>query len=106
MQENSTKSGYKILWTDYALKELQKTIEYLESNFSEKEVKRLALKIENIIALISQNPKIFVKSESKNVYRVVILKFNTMYYRVNGGNVEILSFFSNRQNPEDIKLKK
>jgi len=90
------KSGYNILWTDHALKELQQTIEYLEDNFSEKEIKRLALKIENITGLISQNPRIFVKSEFKNVYKIVVLKFNTMYYRVRGNNVEILSFFSNR----------
>lgn len=38
------KSGYKVLWTDHALNELEKTIEYLEINFSEKELKRLAEK--------------------------------------------------------------
>lgn len=36
------KSCYKILWTDYGKDELQKTIEYLETNFSEKELKRLS----------------------------------------------------------------
>jgi hypothetical protein len=38
------KSGYKIFWTDYAIDELEKTIEYLQLNFSEKELKRLAQK--------------------------------------------------------------
>jgi hypothetical protein len=33
------KSGYKVLWTDHALNELEKTIEYLETDFSEKELK-------------------------------------------------------------------
>jgi plasmid stabilization system protein ParE len=33
------KSGYKILWTDFALKELEKTIEYLEENWTEKELR-------------------------------------------------------------------
>lgn len=33
------KSGYKIQWTDHALGELEQTIEYLETNFSEKELK-------------------------------------------------------------------
>lgn len=91
------KSGYNILCTPNALNELEKTIEYLEENFSEKEIKKWAQKIEKITVLISQNPYIFLKSESQNIYTAVILKFNTMYYRVRNNNVEIISFFSNRQ---------
>jgi len=63
------KSGYKVLWTDHALNELEKTIEYLEINFSEKELKRLAEKIESVTELISQNPKLFPKSDKEEVYR-------------------------------------
>lgn len=84
--------------------ELAKTIEYLEENFTDKEIKKLALKIENTTELISQSPNIFPKSEFKNVYKVVILKFNTLYYRINQDNIEILSFFSNRQNPTKRKI--
>lgn len=40
------KSGYKIFWTDFALKELQATIEYLEENWTEKELRKLALTLE------------------------------------------------------------
>lgn len=98
------KSGYNIHWTDNALDELAQTIDYLENNFTDREIRKLALKIENTIELISQNPNIFPKSESKDVYRAVVLKYNTMYYRVNGVNVEILSFFSNRQNPSKRRL--
>lgn len=98
------KSGYNILWTPNSKKELKKTIEYLEQNFSDKEIKKLAQKIENIIELISQNPYIFPKSDNLDVYKVVILKFNTMYYQVKNENVEILSFFSNRQSPKNRKI--
>jgi hypothetical protein len=41
-------SGYKIFWTDFALKELEQTIEYLEANWTKKELKNLAFKIEEI----------------------------------------------------------
>jgi plasmid stabilization system protein ParE len=98
------KSGYKILWTDHALKELANTIEYLESNFSEKQIEKLAQRIENIVNLISNNPFLFPKSEKANIFKVNILKFNTMYYRIKDDNIEILSFFSNRQNPLKRKI--
>ena len=50
------KNGYKILWTDHALKELQETIEHLQENWTEKELRRLARNLENTVMLLSQNP--------------------------------------------------
>lgn len=99
------KSGYKILWTDSALKELERTIDYLIQNWTEKELRNLALKIEETLELISSNPELFPRSEiKKDIRRVVIAKFNTIYYRIKGNNLEIISFFSNRQNPKRRKF--
>lgn len=100
------KNGYKILWTDFALKELEATIAYLEENWTEKELKNLATSIEETLSLIAQNPEIFQKSEIKNtIRRAIILSHNTLYYRVHNNQIEILSFFSNRQSPKKRKLK-
>ncbi|MEO6882989.1 MAG: type II toxin-antitoxin system RelE/ParE family toxin [Bacteroidia bacterium] len=98
------KSGYKIFWTNNALEELRKTIDYLQQNFSDKEVRKLAIRIESATELISQNPWLFPKSEFKNTHQVFILKFNTMYYKVKNEEVQIVSFFSNRQNPKKRKV--
>lgn len=97
-------SGYKIFWTPNALKELEQTIDYLQNNFTDKEIRKLAHKIESSIEIISQNPFIFPVSETKDVHKAIILQFNTMYYRVNDIDVEILSFFSNRQSPQKRKI--
>lgn len=97
-------NGYKIKWTANALKELKQTFDYLESEFTKKELNNLATEIEHTIKLISHNPQLFQKSDFKNVYRAIILKFNTMYYRINNDEIEILSFFSNRQNPKERKI--
>jgi len=99
------KSGYSIYWTENALNELSDTINYLERNFTEKEIKKLVKNIENTLVLISQNPDIFSKSEMKDIYKVVILKFNTLYYRTKDEQIQILSFFSNRQSFSKIKIK-
>lgn len=94
------KNGCKIYWTPNALAELEQTIEYLQNNFTEKEISKLALKIEEIVQSISRNPELFQKSDRNDIHRVPILKFNTMYYRVKAKRIEILSFFPNRQNPD------
>ena len=99
------KNGYKILWTDFALQELQKTIEYLEENLTEKELRNLAEGIEEKLTLISLHPNLFQATDyKKEIRHVVILKYNTLYYRVTKDQIEIISFFSNRQSPEKRKL--
>jgi plasmid stabilization system protein ParE len=98
-------NGYKIFWTDNALNELIANYEYLEINFTHKELNRLAKEIEKITTLISINPNLFSESElQKGIRKVVIEKYNTMYYRTKNDTIEILSFFSNRQNPSKIKI--
>lgn len=97
-------SGYKILWTDHALKELTKTYSYLETHFTEREMRKLSIEIDKTLQLISVNPNLFPISKHKGVRRVVITKFNTMYYIKRERTIEILSFFSNRQNPDKTKV--
>ena len=99
-------NGYRILGTDLALKKLEATIDYLLDSFTEKELKNLAIKTEEIIELISKNPHMFPGSEiKKNLRKVVVAKYNTMYYRIKGESIEIISFFSNRQSPDKRKLE-
>jgi len=100
-------SGYKIFWTDHALDELGQTFQYLEVNFSEKEISRLANKIESVLSYISKNPNLYPESfQQQGVRRAVVARYNTLYYRVNieKKQIEVLSFFSNRDNPEKLEL--
>lgn len=97
-------NAYEIAWTDLALEELENTVNYLEEEFSEKEVDRLGEEIERILLIISKNPNIFPLSKKTNSRKAVILKFNSMYYRISNNEIQILSFFSNRQSPDSRKI--
>jgi len=98
-------NGYSIKWTDNAMSELQSTFEFLEKNWTDKELKKLAKDLDKTIELIAKNPKLFPSSDKKNVRRAVVKKLNTLYYReMNDNSIEILSFFSNRQNPNKRKI--
>ncbi len=99
------KSGYKIDWTNNALSELKETYQYLEENWTEKELKNLSHAIEKTLKLISHNPNLYPLSDKQNIRRAVIKKLNTLYYRITTDErIEILSFFSNRKNPDKRKL--
>lgn len=98
-------NGYKVLWTDNALEELKSTFDYLESNFTPIELRHLSKEMEKTTYLISKNPSLFPESQfKKGIRKVVIAKYNTMYYRLINDTIEVLSFFSNRQNPSKIKI--
>ena len=98
-------SGYRIDWTDHALMELAETFEYLEKNWTEREMRYLSNKIERTLNLISKNPELFQKSKINNgVRRAVVMKYNSLYYRKNSDVIEVLSFFSNRKNPKELEL--
>ena len=100
------KNGYKIFWTDFALNELEKTIQYLEAHWTAKELHHLVIKLDETLILISKNPTLFQVSEfKKDIRRVVILTHNIMYYRIQNNQIEIISFFSNRQSPKRRRLK-
>lgn len=100
------KSGYEIVWSNFALTELEITFKYLEENWTEKELKQLATRLEHMLILIAENPFLFQASEvEKDLRRAIILKHNTLYFRLKNNKIEVISFFSNRQNPRKRKLK-
>ncbi len=66
-------SGFSILWTEHALAELEATIAFLETNWTEKELRNLAIEIEKAIDLLSRNPLLFQPSDLNiKVRRVVV----------------------------------
>ncbi|HCQ29045.1 MAG TPA: hypothetical protein DIU39_02090 [Flavobacteriales bacterium] len=99
------KSGYKVLWTNNAIKELKTIIKYLEINWTRKELTAFSTKLDHTIEIISKSPEIFPASfEKKEVRKAVIDKNNNLYYRIKNNTIEILSVFSNVQNPKKKKI--
>ncbi|NDV16757.1 type II toxin-antitoxin system RelE/ParE family toxin [Muricauda sp. TY007] len=98
-------SGYKILWTHNAISELKGIVEYLQENWTERELTNYSQELDHIIELISKNPELFqISKKKKNIRRAVIAKYTNLYYRINGNSIEILSLFSNRQSPDKLKV--
>ncbi len=99
------KSGYKILWTDHSISELEETIDYLENYWSERELRKFSAKLDHTIELISKTPDMFPYSfEKKGIRKAVVEKYNNLYYRIDKNSIEIVSLFSNRKNPDKKKL--
>ena len=97
-------SGYKIIWSDEALQNLLKIIEYLNYQWSKKEIHKFVKKLDNRINLISENSLIFPTSQTKkNIRKSVLTKQISLFYQINKKTVEIITLFDNRSDPDKIE---
>ncbi len=86
-----------IIWSRRAEAELEKILEYYNkrngsSNYSFK----LLNEIDKLLNTLSQSEFIGRLTTNKKT-RVVIMKAYLIFYDINGNNIEILSFWDNRQ---------
>jgi len=96
----------KVFLSELAETKLLKLSEYLLENWNLKTRDKFISKLTEKIEQISRNPESCPKSsEFKNLYKCVISKHTTFYYRVNFDKkeIEIITIFDNRQNPEKLK---
>ncbi len=99
------KSGYKILWSDRAVFDLQNIIDYLLSKWTEKEVRNFAKKLDSRLELISVNPRLFPKTNRrKNTRRSVLTKHTVIYYETSDDIIKIVTLFDPRQNSKKLKI--
>lgn len=99
------KSGLKIRWTEEATKNLESIIEYLETNWTSKEVKKFFQKLEKQLLLLSIFPEAYSLSlKKKKIHRCVFTKNLTIYYTVDEEFLVLLSIFDTRQHPSKVKI--
>ena len=90
-----------VFWTDEALINLDNIIFYLSSNWTEKEVKKFLKKLDHAVLLIAQRPNLFPHSVYKlGARRFVLTKQVSIIYTVTNLNINILSLFDTRQDPQ------
>jgi plasmid stabilization system protein ParE len=97
------KSTCKIIWSDEAIRNLKAIIDYLENNWTPKEISKFARLLEKSLALISSNPLSFPQIKHPNQLRkMVISKQVSIFYQITENQIRIISIFDNRQNPSKI----
>jgi len=99
------KSTLRIRWTEEASDNLENIVKYLESNWSEKELKSFFLKLEKQLELISIFPQAYPLSAiAKKVHRCVFMENLSIYYTIDNEYIVLLSIFDTRQNPVKLKV--
>lgn len=100
------KSGYNVFWSENALIDLKNIIEYLSENWTDKEIKNFAIKLEKRVSIIKQNPQLFPKTaKRKGIRRSVLTKQTVLYYISDNESITFLALFDSRKDPKKFKLK-
>ncbi len=91
--------AFKIIWSPKAVDTIEIVIDYLQANWTEKEIRKFVIETEHVIRLISINPNLFRASEKENIFEAIITKHNLLLYQVNQNakSIELLSFFDTRK---------
>ncbi len=93
----------EIKWTHQANKGLDNVLEYLELNWTNKEILNLEQKLNQVLQQISIFPHLFPKSDIyKNLHKAIIDKNNYLVYRINevSNSIEIINFRGTKQTPK------
>ena len=97
----------KISWLPEAEITFGEALTYLEENFTEKEMRKFAERIQQKLLVIQTNPRLGTKGSKKaNVYKTVIHKKILLFYQYKPIKKEIvlLTFWNTLQNPQKLRI--
>jgi hypothetical protein len=97
-------SSYNIIWSPRAKITYYQVLEYLELNWTIKEIKSFINRTDYVIEHISQTPFHYPYSLKGDTYKCVLIKQVSLFYRIKQQEIELLLFWDNRQNPAKLIL--
>lgn len=93
---------YEIVWSKQALNSYLRNIDYLKKDWTEKEIDKFTNATNEILKLISLQPKIGrLTSKRAFLRKILVAKRIILIYRFNPSSdaVELVQFFNTWQNP-------
>jgi plasmid stabilization system protein ParE len=97
-------SKYKLFWSEESLRNLDDIIDYLETNWTSKEVANFKAKFSKQIDLIHKNPRLFPVSDyNSRLRKAVLSRQTTIYYELIDLNIRLVYLFNSKKDIERIK---
>ena len=94
----------KISWTPESRISYFNILDYLKTNWGQKEIQKFIDMTDSIIRLIQINPNMFKRSEKKGIHIGLISKHTSLFYRVTSEEIQLLTFWDNRRDPGQLKF--
>jgi len=95
----------EVVFSKRAKKYLENLLAYLESNWSLNVKYSFVSKLDQSVIKILNFPKSCpVSGKKKGVYKCIVSKQTSFFYRIKGKNIEVIAFIDNRMNPNKVNL--
>ncbi len=97
----------EVIWSAKARITFFSVFDYLEKNWTKKEIVQFNQRTEIVIQAVKRNPGIFpISPTHKEIRKAIIDKNNSFFYKVDiyNKNIYLLTFFDNRQNPDSLNF--
>lgn len=96
--------GYKILWSDESVNNLQEIIDDIYGKWYEREVDKFKIKLSHLLDLIERNPFLFPPSiKNPHLRKAVLSKQTSIYYKVENDIVYLTYIHLNNRDQGRIK---
>ncbi|MFY0598511.1 MAG: type II toxin-antitoxin system RelE/ParE family toxin [Cyclobacteriaceae bacterium] len=97
-------SSRKVVLSATAKSKLSDLLTYLEIEWSVKVKNDFIKKLDQSLSRISNFPQSCPESiEIKGLYKCVVTKQNSLFYRIKPDKIEIITLFDTRQDPSQVK---
>ncbi|WP_091174583.1 type II toxin-antitoxin system RelE/ParE family toxin [Mucilaginibacter sp. P25] len=94
-----------VIWSPVAELTYYEILEYLDENWTVKEVIAFVKRTNEVIGHISNNPLLYPYSKQSDTHKCVVVKQVSLFYRVKANNIiELLMFWDNRLDPDKLKF--
>ena len=97
----------KIEWSPEAKYNLSQTLNYLEKEWTDNEIRHFVKVLSKNLNLISVNPRLFKRSQRfRKTRECPITKHNSLFYTFDKDILYVVTFWDNRRNPKILTNKK
>ncbi len=94
----------KVILSPTARRKLDALLDYLQDQWSEKVKQEFIIKLDRSIERVATHPKSCPQSRKfKGLYKCVVTRQTSIYYRITEQEIQIITLFDNRQNPSKRK---
>jgi len=97
----------EVIWSARAKNTYFKVLDYLDNNWTKRELFQFSQRTQLVIQAIIRNPNMFSHSlKHGNIRKAFVDKNNSFFYQVDlqKNKIYLLTFYDNRQNPDKLKL--
>jgi len=95
----------EIIWSKLAKLQLANVLEfYVQRNGNSNYSLKIISEVEDLLVTLSK-AELIGRLSSNKFTRVISMKVYLIYYEINGNRIEIVSFWDNRQDIENRKIK-